>query len=752
MSAGRRVPVRLQLTANECGAACLAMIVSHFGRRTRVAECRAACEGGRDGTTLGAIAAAARGHGFTCTGLLVTPDAFDRVRLPAIAHWNGNHFVVVERWSAKEVDIVDPAVGRRRLAASEFRASFSGAVLTLAQARPIDRRGKTSESRSWQRAAVGILRAEWRDLAWILAASLALQVLALAVPAMTKILIDDVLPGRIKGLMVPLAAGALILALAQSSVAALRGLMLASLQARIDSRLMLGFVDHLLRLPISFFQQRANGDLLMRLSSNAVIREMLTGQLVSVVLDGAFVLVYLGILLWRDPELGFTAAAFGGLQVALILSTSSPTRTLMQASLAAQAEAQSYIGEVIGAIPTVKASGCERVALERWSARFRTDLRFSYARARLSALIEAGMLGLRVMAQLALLLIGMQAILAGTASLGTTLAMIAIATVFLVPLNSLATTVQRLQIVGASIERIVDVIEHPPEQSGSRVSASPRLSGGIELRNVGFSYERNGTPVVRGVSLSIRPGEHVALVGTSGSGKSTLAMLMIGLYEPTEGEILFDDIPFRELDYPSVRAQFGVVMQEPAIFSGSIRDNLLFGEKEIPVEGLTRCARLAAIDEEIARLPMGYQTYLAERGSGLSGGQRQRIALARALAHVPRILLLDEATSHLDTVTERRIHERLRELRCTRIVIAHRLSTVRDADRILVLENGAIVEAGTHDELIRANGPYAELLGRREVFASSDSFSANSAPIGLRPGIIRRAPARREQPTKKETL
>ena len=257
---------------------------------------------------------------------------------------------------------------------------------------------------------------------------------------------------------------------------------------------------------------------------------------------------------------------------------------------------------------------------------------------------------------------------------------------------------------------------------------------------------------MRGVSLSIRPGEHVALVGTSGSGKSTLAMLMIGLYEPTEGEILFDDIPFRELDYPSVRAQFGVVMQEPAIFSGSIRDNLLFGEKEIPVEGLTRCARLAAIDEEIARLPMGYQTYLAERGSGLSGGQRQRIALARALAHVPRILLLDEATSHLDTVTERRIHERLRELRCTRIVIAHRLSTVRDADRILVLENGAIVEAGTHDELIRANGPYAELLGRREVFASSDSFSANSAPIGLRPGIIRRAPARREQPTKKETL
>jgi ABC-type bacteriocin/lantibiotic exporter with double-glycine peptidase domain len=295
--------------------------------------------------------------------------------------------------------------------------------------------------------------------------------------------------------------------------------------------------------------------------------------------------------------------------------------------------------------------------------------------------------------------------------------MIAIATVFLVPLNSLATTVQRLQIVGASIERIVDVIEHPPEQSGSRVSASPRLSGGIELRNVGFSYERNGTPVVRGVSLSIRPGEHVALVGTSGSGKSTLAMLMIGLYEPTEGAILFDGIPFRELDYPSVREQFGVVMQEPAIFSGSIRDNLLFGAKDVRVEDLTRYARLAAIDEEIARLPMGYQTYLAERGSGLSGGQRQRIALARALAHEPRILLLDEATSHLDTVTERRIHERLRELRCTRIVIAHRLSTVRDADRILVLENGAIVETGTHDELIRANGPYAELLGQPEIFA-----------------------------------
>jgi ATP-binding cassette subfamily B protein len=664
------------------------------------------------------IAAAARSLGLSAAAFFVAPDAFDRVRLPAIAHWNGNHFVVVERWSPNEVEIVDPALGRRRLTAAEFRESFAGTVLALAPSAQFVCR-EAPRSRSLQRAVVGLLRAEWGALVWIFAASLVLQVSALALPILTKVVIDVVLPGRARGLMAPLAAGALVLVLAQASTTALRGLTLASVQARLDSRLMFGFVDHLLRLPVRFFQQRANGDLLMRLSSNAVIREMLTGQLVSVILDGAFVFVYLAILLWRDPAIGLTAAATGGLQIMLILGASSRTRTLMQASLAAQADAQSYLGEVIAAMPTVKASGCEDVAFERWSARFQTDLRLTRERARLSALIEAGMLGLRVIAPLALLLVGMQAILDGTASLGTILALTAIATAFLVPLGSLASTIQRLQLVGASIERIVDVIDHPPEQHRSNVSDAPRLRGGIELRNVGFSYDCNAAPVVRGISLSIQPGEHVALVGASGSGKSTLAMLILGLYEPTEGEVLYDGLPLCELDYPSVRRQFGVVMQEPAIFSGSIRDNLAFMDKNVPFERLTRCAHLAAVDDDITRLPMGYETYLAERGAGLSGGQRQRIALARALARDPRIVLLDEATSHLDAVMELRIHERLRELRCTRIVIAHRLSTVRDADRIVVLENGAIAEAGTHDALMRENGRYAELVGRQGAGVSA---------------------------------
>jgi len=295
-------------------------------------------------------------------------------------------------------------------------------------------------------------------------------------------------------------------------------------------------------------------------------------------------------------------------------------------------------------------------------------------------------------------------------SLGTMLALSAMATAFLAPLGSLIFAAQQLQLVGAYLARITDVLEAEPEQDRRRVEKAPRLSGRLELRNVGFRYDVQGPWALRGVSLEIEAGQKVALVGSTGSGKSTLAKLLLALYAPTEGDILYDGLPLRSLDYRTLRGQFGVVMQESSLFSGSIRDNIAFNDPNLAFDAVSEAARLASIHEDIVRMPMGYETHVAEDGSTLSGGQRQRLSLARALAHRPVLLVLDEATSHLDVRTERLVDKNLSNLSCTRIVIAHRLSTVRDADVILVLDAGRVVESGAHADLLASGGHYASVI------------------------------------------
>ena len=706
-----RVPVVLQLNAVECGAACLAMILNYHGRKTSMAECRERCGLGKDAVTAKMIAEAAREYGLRVKGFSIEPSQFDQIPLPAIVHWEFRHFLVVERWTSTHVEVIDPAVGRCRLTAAEFDAGFTGVILTFERGVNFDRRGPVIQS-TWRTYLLSMFDTPGTKglLAQILTASLCLLILGLALPLFTQIIVDRVLPFHLNQALTTIGFGLCVFVLAQAVANYLRSVLLIYLQAQMDSRMMLGFFERLLALPFRFFQQRSSGDLLMRLGSNTFIREILTNQTISTFLDGTLVLIYIVIITGRAPWFGMLLFLIGVLQFALLAGTRRKMQDVTHRDLAARAQSESYLVEALAGVSTIKAAGIEHLVLDHWSNLFLNELKASLQRNHVSTLVETVKELLHTLLPIALLWMGALEVLKGAMSLGTMLALTALAAAFLAPFSSLVSNLQRMQMVGAHLERLNDVAAAEPEQDANPVRRAPTLHGHIEVRNLSFRYAPALPPALREISFVITPGQKIGVVGRTGSGKSTLMKLLLALYLADEGEILYDGKPLESMNYRMLRSQLGVVLQEPFLFSGSIRENIAFAEPSLAFDRIVEAAQLAGIHDEIDQMPMKYETRIAEGGNGLSGGQRQRLALARALVRRPSILLLDEATSHLDMLTESLIEDNLSRLTCTRIVIAHRLSTVRNSDQIFVFEAGTIVESGTHEFLRTLGGPYASLI------------------------------------------
>jgi ABC-type bacteriocin/lantibiotic exporter with double-glycine peptidase domain len=702
------IPFFQQTTHADCGAACMTMVLASYGKEVPMREVREVMGVSRDGADASQILVAADWYGLRTRAVRVTEvENLDCLPSRSILHWQFHHFVVLDRTTAEGAWVVDPGFGRRLVTWGELRTAFTGIAITLEPAA-----GFTSEER--RRSGVGrylrqLLR-ESSTLSRVLGASVLLQALALALPFLTGMIVDRVVPRGDVRLLTILALGLTGIVAFHFLSTLARARLLVRLRVQLDSRMTLDFLDHLVDLPYSFFQQRSAGDLMERLNSNATVREILTSSALSGALDGMLVSLYLIIVIAVHPIMGLIVLGLGALRVLLFLALRRRHQELTSRSLQVGAASRSYQVEMLAGIESLKSLGAERRAVEHWSNLFADELNVALQRGRLNAIFDSVLSALTTASPFVILVYGALEVIRGNLSLGTMLAVSALAAGFFAPLSTLVSTALQMQMLGSYFERIDDVLDTPPEQARGAALARPKLAGRITLESVSFRYNAAAPLVVNEVSLDIAAGSFVALVGPSGAGKSTLANLLVGLYRPTTGRILYDGLDLAGLDLRALRSQLGIVNQQPYLFGGSIAGNLSLADPSLSRSRLIEAARLAEIHDDIMEMPLGYDTVLGDGGVSVSGGQYQRIALARALVHRPAILLLDEATSSLDTATERRIQDHLAALRCTRIVIAHRLSTVRAADMILVMDQGRVVERGSHEELMRRRGRYEELV------------------------------------------
>lgn len=702
-----RVPFVQQTEAADCGAACLTMVLRFLGRELSLDEVREAIGSGRDGADAATIVHGSEWFGLRGRGLSLDVEMLKFLPRGSILHWEFSHFVVLERVTKHGAEIVDPARGTRRSPWKQLRESFTGVALVFEVTEKFEKRKAGAGRLTWY---LQQLFGQRRLLARIAVTSLLLRAFALAMPLLTAMVVDRVVPRGDAQLLVVIAGGVGGVLVFQALTNLIRTHLFLQLRTNLDTRLTLGFVDYLARLPFDFFQRRSAGDLMMRVNNNATIRELLTSNTLSALLDGVLVIIYLALIIVLAPVMAAIVGVLALVQITVFLLSRGRYRELQARALDAQARSQSYLVELFAGMATLKACAAEGRAVERWSNLYIDELNVSLERGRVSAMID-GIVGLLSSASpVIILVVGALMVIAGQLTLGGMLAVNAIAMGVLSPLQTLVSSALQLQLIGGYMDRIDDVLKQQPEQVGETAVRAPKLTGRITLQNVSFRYNERAPLVVRDVSVDFKAGMSVAIVGRSGCGKSTLASLIAGLYRPVEGRILYDGHDLARLELKSLRRQLGTVFQSPYLFAGSVRSNIALTDPSLSLDRVVAAARLAHIHDDIDRMPMGYETLLADGGASLSGGQRQRVAIARALVHRPAVLVFDEATSALDGETEARVMENLGRLSCTRIILAHRLSTIVNADLILVMSQGEVVESGTHAELLARNGHYRRLF------------------------------------------
>lgn len=702
----RRIPFVPQLAAVECGAACLTMVLRYFGHHAPLVDVRQACGVSREGVSGEGVVLAAQAYGLTFKAFKLEPEHLKDLDGPAILHWEMRHFVVFERAGKRGIWIQDPGLGRRHISWEEVGRAFTGVTMTFTPGpefvpRPAERTTYTRYLDTLRKWPLAVFQ--------VLGASAGYSILGMTFPIATQFLTDEVVGKGHTGMLLGVAAAIVTATFGKAGLDLVRSRVLIGLKAEAEQASTTSVVRHLLSLPVEFFLSRTGGDLYQRVGTAAEIQAWILGPGILAVIDGLTVMALVPMVLIVHPVLGGLILAIVAVRGIPLLMLGTPMREASSQAAAAEGLSTGALVEGVMALESVHAMGIQGFMAGRYEGRLATR-----------ANAEATVGGLDVLVGLVEHLsqgffmvtiygYGGYQVVTGRLSVGALGGILALAGIIQGSMASLMASLLAFRSQQANIERIDDIYGVARERT--RPGAEPiQLRGEIELEEVSFRYGPTSPDSIAGVSLRILPGEKVALVGPSGAGKTTLARILLGLHHPQSGRVKFDGRDLADLDLGDLRQQVGMVLQDPFIFTDTVAGNLLLGREGIDEGVLWWALGMACLDEAVLALPQGLHTVLEANGAMLSGGEKQRLVLARALVADPHILLLDEATRSLDARTELAVHAHLASLKCTRILVAHRLDTVRDADRIVVIDQGRIVEVGKFDELAAGNGLFAALV------------------------------------------
>lgn len=710
-----KVPTVLQMEAVECGAASLDMVLGYYGRFVPLEELRLECGVSRDGSKASNLLKAARRYGLSAVGYRLEPERVKKFQGPMIIFWNFNHFLVLEGFKKGFVYLNDPASGPRRVTGEEFDQSFTGVVLTFEPGPDFQKGGEKSNIIP---ALKSRLRGFQLYLIYLVLAGFLMVLPGLVIPVFTRIFVDNILLQNMKSWVPPLLIGMGLTAVLRLGLTWLQNYYLLQMETKLALSTSGQFFWHVLRLPVQFFAQRYSGEIGARVQINDQVAQFLAGRLAPTVLDCMVIIFYFALMLRYDVLLALVGLFIASLNIFYLQFVARKRNDQNQKLLQDRGKLYGTSMAGLQMIETLKAGGNESDFFAKWAG-YKAKLVNSEQEMGVSngylAVVPFFLDNLNLMV---ILSIGGLHVINGQLTIGMLVAFQSLMSSFLEPVRSLVNMGSTLQEMKGNINRVEDVLRYPVDSrladldSPGGLPAGPvKLNGYVELKNVTFGYSRLEPPLIENFNLKMKPGSRVALVGGSGSGKSTIAKLVAGLYQPWSGEIIFDGKSRSAIPMLLITNSLSVVDQDIILFEGTVRDNLTLWDSTIAEADVIQAARDACIHQDIAARDGGYDHLVEEGGRNFSGGQQQRMEIARALAGKPSILILDEATSALDPVTEKIINDNIRRRGGTLMIVAHRLSTIRDCDEIIVLEKGKVVQRGTHEQLKNVKGPYADLIG-----------------------------------------
>jgi NHLM bacteriocin system ABC transporter peptidase/ATP-binding protein len=712
-----KTPTVLQMEAVECGAAALGIILGYYGKIVPLEKLRVACGVSRDGSKAINIVKAARSYGLIAKGFKKEPEELRALKPPFIAFWNFGHFLVIEGFGKRGVYVSDPGGGRRVATYAEFDQAYTGVVLTFEPGPDFSKGGARPSLIAAMRKR---LRGSGWALAFVLLVSLALVVPGIVIPIFSQVFIDQYLIQGSESIIGLLLMGMLLTAVLRAALTWLQQHFLLRLQTKLAVGMSSTLFWHTLRLPIEFYSQRYAGEVGSRVTVNDRIAQLLSGQVATTALNAFTVLFYVVVMLQYDVLLTLIGVFFALLNILVLRIVSRERIDANQRLLLERGKLTGVSMGGLQSIESLKATGSESDFFIRWAGLEAKLLEAQQAlgsRTQFVSVIPPMLTSLTIAAVLG---VGAIRVMSGDLTIGMLVAFQTLMVSFMTPIGQMVTLGTTLQETRGDLDRVEDVLRYEPDPQVPAKIAPPgdvppdlpaELSGHLELRNLTFGYSRLEAPLIEDFNLTLKPGSRVALVGSSGSGKTTIAKLVSGLYPLWRGEILFDGQPRDRIPHGLITSSLAMVDQDINLFEGTVKDNLTLWDGGVPQSSIVRAGKDACIHHDVAARPGGYEGRVEEGGANFSGGQRQRLEIARALVGEPSILVLDEATSALDPTTESIIDDNLRRRGCTCLIVAHRLSTIRDCDEIIVLDGGKVVQRGTHEQMRKADGPYLRLIG-----------------------------------------